>query len=75
MLCRVTRKGYFLPLPLISLILNFMKTLHRQGILGLDKTRKETFTMMGFGFLFMLALIALPVILVVVLVSKLSGSK
>ena len=31
--------------------------------------------MMGFGFLFMLALIALPVILVVALVSKLSGSK
>ncbi len=31
--------------------------------------------MMGFGLLFMLALIALPVILVVVLVSKLSGNK
>jgi len=31
--------------------------------------------MMSFGFLFMLALIALPVILVVVLVSKLSGNK
>jgi len=31
--------------------------------------------MMGFGFLFMLALFALPVILAVVLVSKLSGNK
>ena len=31
--------------------------------------------MMGFGFLFMLALIVLPVILVVVLVSKLSSNK
>lgn len=31
--------------------------------------------MMGVGFLFMLALIALPVILVVVLVSKPSNSK
>ena len=31
--------------------------------------------MMGFGILFMLALIALPVILVVVLVAKLSGNK
>ena len=31
--------------------------------------------MMGFGILFMLALIALPVILVVVLVSKLSSNK
>lgn len=31
--------------------------------------------MMGFGFLFMLALIALPVIFVVVLVSKLSSHK
>lgn len=30
---------------------------------------------MGFGFLFMLALLALPVILVVALVSKLSGNK
>jgi len=30
--------------------------------------------MMGFGLLFMLALIALPVILVVVLVSKLSSN-
>ncbi len=29
--------------------------------------------MMGFGFLFMLALIALPVILVVVLVAALTG--
>ena len=31
--------------------------------------------MMGFGILFMLALIALPVILVVVLVSKLGNNK
>lgn len=31
--------------------------------------------MMGFGLLFMLALIALPVILVVVLVSKLCRNK
>jgi hypothetical protein len=31
--------------------------------------------MMGFGFLFMLALIALPVILVGVLVSKLGNNK
>lgn len=31
--------------------------------------------MMGFGLLFMLALIVLPVILVVVLVSKLSNNK
>jgi hypothetical protein len=31
--------------------------------------------MMGFGFLFMIALIALPVIIVVALVSKLSRSK
>jgi hypothetical protein len=31
--------------------------------------------MMGFGFLFMLALIALPAILVGVLVSKLSNHK
>ncbi len=31
--------------------------------------------MMGFGFLFMLALFVLPVILVVLLVGKLSGSK
>ena len=31
--------------------------------------------MMSFGSLFMLALIALPVILVVVLVAKLSGNK
>ena len=31
--------------------------------------------MMGFGLLFMIALIALPVILVVVLVSKLSSNK
>lgn len=31
--------------------------------------------MMGFGFLFMLALIAVPVILVVALVSKLSSNK
>ena len=30
--------------------------------------------MMGFGLLFMLALIALPVILIVVLVSKLSSN-
>lgn len=64
-----------LHLPLISLILSFMKTVHCQTILGLDKKRKETYTMMGFGFLFMLALIALPVVLVVVLVTKLSGNK
>jgi len=31
--------------------------------------------MMGFGFLFMLALIALPIILVVALVSKYSGNQ
>lgn len=31
--------------------------------------------MMGFGFLFMLALFVLPVILTVVLVNKLSDSK
>lgn len=31
--------------------------------------------MMGFGLLFMLALIVLPVILIVVLVSKLSNNK
>lgn len=31
--------------------------------------------MMGFGFLFMLALFVLPVILTVLLVGKLSGSK
>lgn len=31
--------------------------------------------MMGFGFLFMIALIALPVILAAVLVSKLSRNK
>jgi len=31
--------------------------------------------MMGFGFIFMLALIALPVILIGVLVSKLSNNK
>ena len=31
--------------------------------------------MMGFGILFMLALVAVPIILVVVLVSKLSGNK
>lgn len=31
--------------------------------------------MMGFGILFMLALIALPVIVVVVMVAKLSGNK
>lgn len=31
--------------------------------------------MMGFGLLFMLALIALPVILVILLVNKLSGNK
>lgn len=31
--------------------------------------------MMGFGFLLMLALIALPVILIVALVSKLNGNK
>jgi len=31
--------------------------------------------MMGFGFLFMFALIALPVVLIAVLVSKLSGKK
>jgi hypothetical protein len=31
--------------------------------------------MMGFGFLFMLALIALPVILIVVLARKLSNNK
>lgn len=30
--------------------------------------------MMGFGFLFMLALIALPIVLVAVLVGKLSGN-
>ena len=62
-----------LHLPLINLIFSFMKTLQCQTILGLDKTRKETYTMMGFGFLFMLALIALPVILVVVLVAALTG--
>ena len=31
--------------------------------------------MMGFGFLFMLALIALPIILIVALVSKLGNSR
>lgn len=31
--------------------------------------------MMGFGFLFMLALFALPILLVVVLVSKLGANK
>jgi len=31
--------------------------------------------MMAFGFLFMLALLALPVVLVVALVSRLSGTK
>lgn len=31
--------------------------------------------MMGFGFIFMLALLALPVILAVVLVNKLSDNK
>lgn len=31
--------------------------------------------MMGFGLLFMLALIVLPVVLIVVLVSKLSNNK
>jgi hypothetical protein len=54
---------------------NFKSPLHTFFILGSYKTRKETVTMMGFGFLFMLALFVLPVILTVVLVNNLSDSK
>jgi len=57
-----------------NLSYGFKSPLYTLFILGSYKTRKEIATMMGFGFLFMLALYVLPVILVVVIVGTLRVS-